>query len=285
MNIHQTLKQLVENERHCTFLVLKKLNELDFAKTYAELGHHSLFEYCVQELKYSADQACRRIASARLLNSLPEITSKVESGNLNLSHLSKASTLFNHVQMPKEEKLNLLESIVGLSNRESEKIMRAIDPIKTPIVEKIKPVCADLSEVKFYANDELLEKIEKVKQLLNKEKVEDIINKMCDKIISANQKENKKEIILSVQGKNKNTRYVPVSTKCQIRIKANMQCEFVGVNGKRCICKTNLEFAHRTPFAHGGTTEASNLMLLCQTHNAVDAIHVFGVLKMRKFYN
>lgn len=99
MNIHQNLKQLVANERACTFLVLEKINELDRTRKFAELGYSSLFEYCTQELKYSEDQAARRISSARLLKTLPEIATKVQTGEITLTHLSKANTLFNHVPM------------------------------------------------------------------------------------------------------------------------------------------------------------------------------------------
>lgn len=79
MNIHETLKNLVAQERQYTFLILNKLNELDLNRTYCELGYFSLFDYCTHELKYSSDQAYRRIASARLLKNTPEITKKVGS--------------------------------------------------------------------------------------------------------------------------------------------------------------------------------------------------------------
>lgn len=289
MDIHQTLKNLVEKERFFTYQILKKLNELEQSRLFCQLGYSSLFDYCLHELKYSNDQAFRRIAAARLLKSLPEITPKVQSGELNLSHLSKVNTLFNHVEMNHEDKLGLISKIEGKSNRDSEKIIRAIAPTPVKIIEKIKPVQKNLSEVKFFADDELLEKIEKVKQLLNKDKLDQLLNKLCDEAIAqAKSKQLSKnlETTLNVQKESveNNSRYIPVLVKRQVNSKAEHRCEFIGTNGKRCVKTTQLEFAHKIPFACGGRTTPDNLQLFCKAHNLYDGIQFFGLKKMQRYF-
>ena len=139
MNIHEKIKELVTKERFYTYAILQKLNELDITRAYCELGYHSLFEYCKKELKYSDDQAYRRISSARLLRANPEIKEKVESGELTITHLSKAQSLFNNIDLEKVQKLEFLNRIASTSNHETEKLISEINPQKiTP--EKIKPI-------------------------------------------------------------------------------------------------------------------------------------------------
>lgn len=283
MNIHQNLKQLVANERACTFLVLEKLNELERTRKFSELGYSSLFKYCVEELKYSEDQACRRISAARLLKTIPEIAPKVQNGELNLTQLSKANTLFNHVTMENAEKIKIINSLENKTNRDCEKIIRTIDPIKTAGKEKIKPLQENLSEVKFFASDELLTKMEKVKQILNNDKLESIFNKICDEFIAKHESA-EKNLPTTLISADKKSRYIPQKVKAIVRRNAQHQCEFVGSNGMRCTQKTHLEFAHKIPYAHGGNTSVSNLQLFCFSHNQLDAIQVFGLNKMRKYF-
>ena len=52
---------LVQRERHVLTLVLHHLREVELKRLFSYLGHPSLFEYCVQELRYSEGKAGRRI--------------------------------------------------------------------------------------------------------------------------------------------------------------------------------------------------------------------------------
>ncbi|MDO9181416.1 MAG: HNH endonuclease, partial [Bacteriovorax sp.] len=256
------------------------LNELDLNRTYCELGYSSLFDYCTHELKYSSDQAYRRIASARLLKKTPEIAQKVEEGKLTLTHLSKANSLFNKIELNKSEKLDILSRLEETSNIACEKIMREISPVKQ-IQEIIKPVQVNLNEIKFYADDELLGKLSKLKQFLRKDKVEEVIEKLCDDYFIREAK--KEKATLTTQSEKENSRYIQASVKRFVLKRAEHRCEFIGVNGKRCEGTYKLEYAHVTPFAHGGRATTANLKLYCKSHNQFDAIVFFGQEKMRPY--
>jgi predicted DNA-binding ArsR family transcriptional regulator len=91
-------KILVQNERTLLTKVLHHLREVDRRKLFSDLGYQSIFEYSVRELKYSEGQAGRRIQAMRLLKELPQIEEKIESGALNLSHLSQAQSYFRETQ-------------------------------------------------------------------------------------------------------------------------------------------------------------------------------------------
>ena len=75
---------------------------------------------------------------------------------------------------------------------------------------------------------------------------------------------------------NPESRYVPQSLKREIYSRDNATCTYVAPNGTRCCQKSYLHIDHIVPFALGGTTELSNLRLLCSAHNKLEAEKVFG---------
>src|SRR5437868_12891 len=96
----ENLHRLVRNEREVTLQILHHLREVERRSLYAKLSYSSLFEYCTQELKYSAGNAHRRISSMRLLKELPELEAKIENGTLNLSVLAQAQSFFKQEKTP-----------------------------------------------------------------------------------------------------------------------------------------------------------------------------------------
>lgn len=284
MNIHIEIKNLVSKERYYTYEILKKLNELDSTRIYCELGYSSLFEYCTKELKYSEDQAYRRIASARLMQKTPEIKNKIKSGDLTLTHLSKASSLFKKINFNQEQKLNIFERLTNTSSNQAEKIICEIIPRKE-VIEKIKPVQENLNEIKFYADDELLENLKKIKTILRKDKLDEVIAQLCSDFLK---KEAKAPITLIDQGNPKTlklSRYIPLKIKKEVAKRADNRCEFTTSDGKRCTSTYKLEYAHTIPFAQGGKNTQANLKMNCKAHNNFDAITIFGMNKMKPYLN
>jgi hypothetical protein len=87
---------LAEKERQVLSELLLFLQEVDERKLYCDRGCGSLFQYCVKVLKYSEASAQRRIDAMRLNREIPEIQEKIESGELNLSVVSRAQTFFRN---------------------------------------------------------------------------------------------------------------------------------------------------------------------------------------------
>jgi hypothetical protein len=183
-------ESLVRQERELLTQILHHLREIDSRRLFSDLGFKSIFEYAVKKLGYSDDQAGRRISAMRLLQEIPEIEDKIESGSLSLTNLSMAQTLFRQekkIQRPlaKEEKINLLAQLENKSKREAEKIVLAVS--STPNVlthDRVKAVNNGQVEIRFVANEELLKKIEKLKGLLAHSQPEasmaELLNKVCD---------------------------------------------------------------------------------------------------------
>src|SRR5262245_32671873 len=109
------IKSLVARERELLGEILHHLREVERRRLFSDLKYKSLFEYAVKELRYSEDQAYRRINAMRLIKELPQIEEKVVSGSLSLSALSAAGSLFkaeskHKAPMPAAKKLEVLDA-------------------------------------------------------------------------------------------------------------------------------------------------------------------------------
>ncbi|HAZ13397.1 MAG: hypothetical protein A2X86_14765 [Bdellovibrionales bacterium GWA2_49_15] len=111
-------KVLVEREREIMSKVLHYLREVDRRKLYADIGYSSMFAYCTDELRYSPDQAGRRISACRMLATLPEIEEKLDRGELNLTVLGLAKSYFKENNLTLAQQRELLDEITNKPKRE-----------------------------------------------------------------------------------------------------------------------------------------------------------------------
>jgi hypothetical protein len=76
-------------------------------------------------------------------------------------------------------------------------------------------------------------------------------------------------------------RHVPAGVRRAVWQRDGGRCTFVGEAGRRCECRTRLEFDHATAVARGGESTVANLRLRCRAHNQFAAERVFGAGFMR----
>ena len=115
-------KQLVARERQLLTEVLKHLREIERRRLFSTLGCSSLFEYCIEVLKYSESQAQRRISAMRLIREIPEIEEKVSKGELSLTNIAQAQSFFRQEGKAKAQPLSTSKKkavLKGLENRSS----------------------------------------------------------------------------------------------------------------------------------------------------------------------
>ena len=168
----QKTQQLVQNERQVLTQVLHHLKEVDRRKLFSELGHQSLFAYCIRELQYSEGQASRRIQAMRLVKELPEIEKKIESGTLSLSNLSRAQSYFrekkkqeDQKRIPPSHKLEVLEKLENKSAREGEKILLKLQPEQSLPKEKERTLTETHTEIRFIMTQGLKSQLEELRSL------------------------------------------------------------------------------------------------------------------------
>ena len=163
------LKNLVMDERKTLTSILWHLAEAEARKIHLLQGYPSVFEYCVQVLGYSSSQAYRRISAMRLLREVPQMEASLESGKLNLTHLTLAQEYFKAEKklgapVTETDKLKLLSCLENKTTREAEKIMHTLSP-ELILKEKERVITNELTEIRFIANEALLQKLKRFKEI------------------------------------------------------------------------------------------------------------------------
>ncbi|MFL5812016.1 MAG: HNH endonuclease [Bdellovibrionia bacterium] len=160
-------RTLVAEERKLTTEILWHLHEIQIRKLYAGKGYASLFEYAVRELGYSEAAAGRRIAAMRLLIEVPEIEPALKNGSVSLSTLSTIQNFIQRKEEPvaRHEKKELVFALQGKSRRECERELAMLDPVAALPKERERVVGATQTEIRFVADDELMEKLKRIREL------------------------------------------------------------------------------------------------------------------------
>jgi 5-methylcytosine-specific restriction endonuclease McrA len=112
------LKTLVARDARLTGVLLAHLAEVEERRLHLAAGFSSLFTYCCQELGFSEDVACRRIAAARVGRRFPVILERVAQGAI---HLAGLSLLIPH--LTEGNCVELLDAARGRSKRDVERLV------------------------------------------------------------------------------------------------------------------------------------------------------------------
>lgn len=196
-NILVKTEKLVREERRITAEILECLSEIESKMIYAEMAYSSLYEFCVKHLKYSEGSAHRRISAMRLLKGLPEQMQieakfKINSGSLSVSNLS---VLHGFLKAEKKEfgknygaaeKVLLIQDTENKSKLEVEKQLAAIQPKVIP-QESRRVLTGTLTEIKFVADETLMKKMERVRQVsgrvLPNANIAELISRLADEYL------------------------------------------------------------------------------------------------------
>jgi hypothetical protein len=79
------------------------------------------------------------------------------------------------------------------------------------------------------------------------------------------------------------SRHIPSAIKRAIVEKEGLRCSFVGIDGRRCECRTFLEFDHVDPVGLDGGHGEDNVRLLCRAHNQYAAARIYGAATMGRW--
>ena len=300
----QNLKNLVQKERTLLTEILWHLKEIDDRKIHLTLSYPSLFEYAVQVLHYSESQAYRRIAAMRILRDTPEIEAKLDSGELKLTQLTVAQEYFRSenkkgVPVSPAAKMEILEEISEKSSRETERYFAALAP-ELCAKDKTRAITENQIEIKFIANQKLLDKLNRfkeidahVKQAPNYaelfERLVDLALKQKDPEVKATRLEKRQKSkpvdpasVFSAQKKPIISRFIPADLKRAVLARDHGQCTYRSpTTGKICGSRYQIEIDHVLPVAKNGESNLENLRCLCRQHNLHEATRIFGAEKMR----
>ena len=252
--LHDT-KKLPAEYRSVTAQLLHHLREIENRRLFCDLGYSSLFNYVVQELGFSEPSAARRIKAARLLNEIPEIESKIESGDLNLSIIGKAADAFKSERITdKRFKLQVLETLENTSARLCEKALLEITGPKEAPKKEIRPLTSKTNLLSVTLTDEELKLYEDLKSQIQIDFWKTIFNFA----LRAHEVE-KYKTLTKAESLGSSSRYIPTALKKAI-YERDKVCTLCG-------SKHRLEYDHIRPYSMGGKTEYKNLRLLCRSCN------------------
>ena len=303
--LHQDLQTLVQGERELLTKILHHLKEVERRKLFSDFGCSSLFDYALHKLGYSEGGAHRRIQAMRLMRDLPEIEVKIASGELSLSNISQAQSLFNDLKkqnkksdMPAKQKLRILEQLENKSAREGKRSLLELRPKGLLPKERHRQVSSTHTEVRLVMDDQLKDKLEDVRSLLGQNAAElsyaELMSAMADVCLSglkakrfgkkrtssaenrtsgAERKEKPvaTQVLSTSKGsERRKTRYIPQRIKHEVWRRDRGCCT-------QCGSRQRLNYDHVIPLAKNGETTSSNLRLLCFNCNQRAAMAVFGV--------
>jgi phage terminase small subunit len=310
-------RDLASEERKITLEILSHLREINRRRLFALRGYSSLFEYVTRELGYSDASASRRIAAMRLIAELPEVENKIKEGTLSLSNAAQAQKLFQTEQKaetPKspEEKKAIIQSIENKSTRDAEKtlISHSSQPANALKPDRVKPVTQDQSEVRFVADQKLLDQLEQIKGLLAHKNsnmtLAELIGEMAKLSLEKLQPKPpkpsqtpqdhsgagaaptqvlpKRAVVKNSRPTSQMSRYVPAEVKRAVYHRDGGKCCYVDrATGRRCNSTFGIEYEHIRPFAQGGNATVYNIQILCKSHNQLRAIAAYGEQKMSRY--
>jgi 5-methylcytosine-specific restriction endonuclease McrA len=305
-DLHVTTASLVAEERRLTVDILWHLHEVRRRRLYAKKGFESLFEYAIS-LGYSSGAAGRRVSAMKLLAQIPEMDESLRIGKVSLSTLNSAHRFFQRNPKPvsRKEKLEIVRGLEGKSRRECDRIFATLAPEPAP-AERERAISAELTEIRFVADEALMEKLEKIKNLdahtnPNPSYLE-LFHRLADLVLKKLDPEKRRKDGNRTDARSQapesvtppaeqktdsptfpRSRYIPARLKRDVWVRDGGRCVYRGSDGRICGSRYGLQYDHRIPFSMGGEATFENLRLLCQTHNQQAAIDSLGIKKMSPY--
>ncbi len=164
-------EQAVRTERRSTSEVVRLFREISRRKLFLERGFPNLYEMATKHFGYCAGSAMRRINAMRLVQAVPVVEAKLESGELSLTVASEVQSFFYaEAKLARPYSLNakieLIETCLNKSRREVERelVRRNPEREKRDVIRLTSP---DRLRVSFSISEELNQKLLRLKELLS----------------------------------------------------------------------------------------------------------------------
>src|SRR5579859_1380402 len=303
------LKSLVGQGRAVLARLLAHLVEVEERRLHLEAACPSLFQFCVQRLGMSEDEACRRIHAARLVRCFPDLLVRVERGELTLSTvglLRDALTESNYSELVEAAAGKTKSEVQALLARQSPRpdvpaVITAVSTqppipavgaavVPAPVAARgpqpqLSPLSEARHEVQFTASDELRRKLERARDLMRHANADGdlavVVERAMDLLIAKLERQrlakaSRPREVRADDARATNLASVSRATRRAVFERDGEQYTFSDGDGHRCPATAWLEFDHVEPRACGGTNDFGNLRVRCRAHNRLYAEQAFG---------
>jgi hypothetical protein len=290
--------------------LLAYLGEVEERRLDLQSACSSLFDFCLRRLGMSEDEACRRVAAARLVRRFPVALGMIERGQIHLTgllmlrdHLTdeggepllraaagKSKGELHHLLAELFPRPDVPSSIQTLTGSMASPAQTGHGPTGTvmssaaqPTRSRIEPLAPARYRLEFTASAELKEKLERAPDLMRHTnpsgELSLIVERALDRMLAKLEKQRLAKATHARAGVLRPpTRrgYVPRAVRREVFERDGERCTFVDPSGRRCESRTWLELDHRVPRALRGADDASNLSVRCRAHNRLSAEEQFG---------
>lgn len=308
--LDQKMSSLAQTEREHLVSVINCIKEIDQRKLYLDFNYLSLFEYLVGRFKYSNGQAQRRIDAARILMDVPMVEEKIKSGELTLNKITYVQKALRQKKseskttISKEEKKDLLFGVIGLNEADTQKQIARVLDLEIREAQKVNHQQNDSVRVELTFTKAEWDLIQKTKQVLSHEVLENDLAKLLVKTCETTLK-TKREVgiknLLTTKGSAKEEELAAATTivnsnlisTATVAVKTNKTltpktrklilmrdqvCQHRDPHSKQlCGSLWQLEIDHKQPRWAQGNHEARNLQVLCRKHNQLKYKHEMGL--------
>ncbi|HET9930049.1 MAG TPA: HNH endonuclease signature motif containing protein [Polyangiaceae bacterium] len=127
-------RRLVGRSNQLLALLLGHLAEVEARGLHRIRACSSLYAYCIYELRFSEDEACRRVAAARLVRRFPVLLDVVAAGELHLTGL-----LMLGPHLTSENLSEVLARSKHRTKKEIARLVRQLDPLPD-VPARIEPL-------------------------------------------------------------------------------------------------------------------------------------------------
>jgi 5-methylcytosine-specific restriction endonuclease McrA len=255
--------------------IVLHLMEVERRRLHIALGYSSLYAYGIAELNWSENVAHKRAKAARAAQACPEIVDHLASGELTLASVF---VLAPHVEG--DAGTALVAEACGKSRREVERqiaerfseaprggnvrtiaLAEGKTRLEITITERCEALLREAADLDGHRQAEMADILEQaLADYVAKRKAQ------CHGQVQRPQ----------VAPRPCDADRVSSRAKREVYERDGGRCSFVGKAGHRCTQAYQLEYDHKRPRAHGGTSSADNLRLLCRVHNQFMAEKVIG---------
>ena len=273
------LENLKQNEDKLLVQVLEHISEVERRKLYIQKGYTTLFGYLTQGLKYSENEAYRRVQSARLVNAVPEIKSDVESGKLTLTTLTDVSVALRTkeksrgIKNTRDEKRDLLAQVTGQNRKEAQRLISDLIPEMNYRFEERKKERFDGAlELTVLLLPDQRRKFEAAKDILanrgplldNGEAIDQLSNFYLKKKDLTQGFDPDLEALRKF---NFISKKISLPLRRAVFRRDKGKCQFKNESGVLCGSTYQIELDHKIPLSAGGKSNYHNLRCLCRAHN------------------
>lgn len=245
--------------------LLEVLMKIDSTKAYRDLGYPSLYTYCREALKLSEPSSYYFSSVARKSREVPELKAAIGAGKITLSQARRIVPV-----IAKDNQAIWIDKAATLPQRDLEREVASVNP-KAAILEKVKPVSADRSELRLSMALTLEKKLRRAQDFAAQKKkkhcsLEETLEELVEFYLERQDPLRKAERASSsgrINERNNTVdrgRFLPAYIKHQVVLRDQGRCT-------QCQSQRWLEIHHKTPLSQGGLSNPANLISLCSFHH------------------